>query len=169
MTLPNNTVIPLPVEKTASAVIEAFDIEISRILDDKERNLILDFILGCYYSNDLFTFFTPLNLKKTTNEIFENEKLRAFIMNLSERVSFLLAVEDVQVDSVIKSLSKNICINKPNPELSTLINKEVAASIFSNEETIEKLFISNFWILVLYITIVLFQQTKSYVGMHNRS
>ena len=124
-------------------------------------------------NQNFFTFFNSANLERLAQEVLENETIRNFVMNVTERVSLHLNfMEPSLVTSFEGNMMRALIRNKPNPETgSSLINKEVISAIYVDGETVKTYIADSFWLIVLYVILmnchssyVYQEQLKSIVG-----
>lgn len=150
------------------AVVESFDVEISKLKNNENMLLnVVESITGFYYAKDLHTFFILANLDKTVKDIYLSAILRDFILNLTDRVSFKMALSDISNDSLINAIVESVCRNKVNPRISnnSLINVELNESLYVSPEALTALLQDNFWLMVLFILIIFFQKTQVYESL----
>jgi hypothetical protein len=74
-------------------IIALLDRELMRVLpsgrDDKEH--VMDFLYQWYYGNRLYQLLMPDSLLRTTEQIFQDEILRDFVLNLTKQVQINLS------------------------------------------------------------------------------
>lgn len=150
-----------------TAVVTSFDVEFSRIIDNAKRDIVLKHFTSLYYSVDYSSFFVAVSMNETSILFFQNDVLRRFILNLSERVCLELTNSDItQNDLLTNTLTTAITKGKPNPEKNfSLMNKEIVESLYLNPDTLKKALDDNMWLCVLYITLMYYQQTTVYQAM----
>lgn len=156
------------IDKVTEIVILAFEAEISRAANGANQRQLLSKVTQWHYDKDFFTFFTGQAITDLAEEIFAFANTRAFILNITERVSLQLSSSDLQYDErFIGTFAKAIARNKVPYDDSgkSLINKEVQQSIETSEDVISTLLRSNLWLFVTYILIMNLHLSNVYVEL----
>ena len=156
-------------EKAVSVVCTSFDIEITKLhLRPEVQMLIGDNFTNWYYQEDLHTFFVLGNLFNTSDYIQRTPVLMDFILNLTDRTSIQLAMVDIDRLALISEVVLAVCYTKVNPVETnkSLLIKEVNDGLYINPEALTILLKENFWLLVLYLLTVFFQQTQYYAQLN---
>lgn len=160
----------LKLHPVVELITDAFDYEYVRIMlkskmnDSKEGERINTWIYDLYLKIDFFTFFTDQSLQKVVEEVFLDEYVRQFVLNVAERVTLgfdFLTGESVEAfrDNVVKSLIRT----RPNPESNnSLLSPEIISSIYIEGEVLKVLLADNFWMIVLYVLLCNFHHTNVY-------
>lgn len=139
--------------------VEAFNQELLRVYNSGADE-VKSFILRRNSDTSFYTFFTEQALENLVNEVLESVNIRDFVMNLTERVVFNLACEDLDFNDVAKTLSKAISLNKPIHDVHVIVVREIVESVTVGKDTLNLLFTKNSWVLVLYILLMNFHQTE---------
>lgn len=142
-------------------VIISVDVELSRLIVEKELTEALDYLIRLFLEKDYFSYFSLQSSAKTIEEIFERPVIRDYVLNLTERVSMTIAFDEIQQNALIKTVVRAVTRNKVQSE-NTLIIKEVAESIYVNPEVLTILLKDNFWLIVLYLVSLYFYQSEAY-------
>jgi hypothetical protein len=147
--------------------VSAVDIEVYRIYNEKELSVVSDALFALYRDTNYFNFFTLQALKRLTEETFDNEHYRDFILNVTERISSMLPYSEKDEDRLIRTIVRGICRNKSESS-NSLIVKDVNDSIYVNPEVLETCLKANFWLIVVYIISIHFHKTEIYtISMKN--
>jgi hypothetical protein len=154
--------------KISSTVISSFDTELDRLLTNDDTVRVSEFFTQMYYSVDLYTFFVAVRLKKTTEDIFDNDHIRKFVFNLVDRVNVSLPGNDLCLDErFIKTLASAIVKSRVKglDNQVSLINKEVLATLYIDESTLITLLKDNQWLAILYFMLVNFNKTVLFAAL----
>lgn len=144
-------------------IVQGFDIELARIIDEKSQLKIVDNYIRLYHDSSYFTFFTLQNLKTLSLALFTDEIQRSFILNLTDRVSMGMITKELNYDErFLTSIVRGICNSKKEfSELKlSLMNEEVATAISVNPDMIRLVLIDNMWLTVIYLLLINFQQSS---------
>lgn len=144
-----------------NTVIESTDIEITRIKEEKELQLILEELFKLYHNTNYFTFFVLKRLTELTSEIFDNAVFRDFLFNLVDRVSISLPFNDTDEKRLTETVARGICRNKTDSEQSLVI-KEIKDSVYVNKATLISCLENNFWLVIVYLLSIHFHKTTAY-------
>lgn len=129
--------------------------------DDKKDNETSDFFmlkyaqiesffLNFHLRYDTFSFFNSYNLLQLTADVFDGSEVTKFILSLSDNVSVKMAVEGLEIDSLIDETVKGVLATKRSIDIS-LISEEMKNIINVDEEKLRSLFVANVWLLFLYL------------------
>ena len=143
----------------------AFDIEVTKLhLRPEAQVLIADSFTNWYYQEDVYSFFILGNLHAQADYIMRTPVLRDFVLNVTDRASLQLVMFDVDREGLIKEIVSSVCYTKINPvdANKSLLIKEINEGLYINPEALTVLLKENFWILVLFLLTVFFQQTLYY-------
>lgn len=144
----------------AEDVIVSFESELSRLLirNQVTSQTILQTILEWHYDQPLYTMFTSSAVKNYTDLIFTDDKLRDFIMNVTERTSFKWSSSDLSYDDVfLNTYAEAICRNKtfnPGSKNDCLIDEATQATISATTDTVRKMLAANMWYFVLFMILM---------------
>lgn len=155
--------------KISSIVISSFDTELNRYLVNDETVRVSEFFSQMYFGVDLYTFFVAVRLKKTTEDIFDNDYIRRFVLNLVDRVNINLSGSDLCLDDkFIKTLASSVTRSrvKGDDNQVSLINKEVLATLYVNESILISLLKDNLWLAILYVMLVNFNKTVLFEALN---
>lgn len=92
----------------------------------KETEEVKALIADCAIMNPV-AFVKQSNLMAYNERIFSNPGLRDFVLDLTFRFFALSGESDTFIESLCKNLSDGICVDGPNPTLTTL--PEAVASV----------------------------------------
>ena len=156
-------------QKVIRIVIESFDTELVRLSmynNDHSKHAIsktLDF----YCNKDIFSFFTLLNLKEITEDIFTDAIYRDFLLNVTDRVNLSLSLEEFNNDWVINTIVQGLSNNRVDPQSTndSLMNIEAQQSIYVNPEVLRHVLKHNCWVVMLFLVLVFFQNSQVYAGI----
>lgn len=152
-------------QATIEIVTDAFDIEITKIANENIVLSLIDTFESYYKSKDLYTFFIPINLKLLTEDIFTSPNFRDLVLNITDRVSLNL-ISSIDNTRLLNSIVKAVCINKVRPETeSSLMSRELNESLYIKPDVLKELLSNNYWLMVFFILITYFYQTKVYKGL----
>jgi hypothetical protein len=152
-------------KQTIEVISSAFDIEITKLhLRPEAQMLIADSFTNWYYQEDLYSFFILGNLHAQTDYIMRTPTLRDFVLNVTDRVSIQLVMFDIDREVLLKEVVLAVCSTKVNPveANNSLLIKEINEGLYVNPGALTSLLKENFWILVLFLLTVFFQQTLYY-------
>lgn len=150
-----------------AAIVGSFDTELSRLATTNESAKVLNAFVNYYYRRDIHSFFVLQNITTLTQEVCEDTALRSFILNLSDRVSFLLSTQDANFkEGFVNTFIESIVINRPSPSgADSLINKEVVQTLYVSPEPLRKMVVNNLWLLIVYVLLMFFYQTQTFVAL----
>ena len=141
--------------------VQAVDIEVGRIYNEKELGVVSDALFSLYRDTNYFNFFTLQSLKRLTEETYDSEYYRDFVLNVVDRISSSITYDEKDEDRLIKTVVRSICRNKID-STNSLIVKDVNDSIYVNPEVLETCLKANFWLIVLYFISIHFHKTEIY-------
>lgn len=149
-------------EFVVNTIVESVDIEVTRIkANEKELGVVADHLFSLYRDTNYFNFFTLGHLKYLTEDVFDNEHFRDFMLNLTDRVNASLPYNDKDEDRLIKTVVRSVCRNKTDTD-DSLIIREVRDSIYVNPEVLYTCLKANFWLIVIYLLSIHFNKTEVY-------
>lgn len=134
-------------------IIESVNIELSRLINEKERIIVSDYLIRLYSETQLFVFFIPRSLELFSDYIQENAAIRDFILNLTCRVITTMTYNQNDHERLIKTIVNSINQSQPKNDQYSLLVKEINDSISINAEIVKDLLINNSWILIMYLLI----------------
>lgn len=147
-------------------VINAYNIELIRAQKENHTKDILQRTMGWYIDTNLYAFFTSQSIENFSDLIFANEALQSFVLNLTDRATFLWFTKDLTFDEdLVRQFAKTVILNKraqSGDMTYGLLPVHVKSSIAANEDTIVAMFIHNPWLFVCYILIVNFHETEAF-------
>lgn len=169
----NKTDPNLSIERTDHLIkllAEAFDTEFARLPNEEVAIRLANTFDALYRTTNFHTFFVMVNLKNITETIFGDEILRAFLLNLTDRFSFLLDASSISVEKeLIPTLVTAITRNKKPPnDDNSLIIKEINAGLYIEEEVLTNILEHNFWIVVFYLLIMFYSRTNTYAVVNKK-
>lgn len=133
-------------------VIKIFDAELSRPRSLKEAEVLKSFFLSLYFEQRLYTLFIPRHLIDLSESVFTESCVRDLVLNLTDRVSVLLAVEDFDLDAVAETITQGVCFNKTAvDDRYSLINSDLRMSFEVKYEDVKGYLVNNFWLTCLVI------------------
>jgi hypothetical protein len=152
------------------SIIAAFDIEMIRTAVSNERlNLIMSTFTEYYYSRDLHTFFVLENIRSLTENTMKSTTIRDFTLSFTDRASILLSTKSIDEDKLRGTVVQAICRNRVDVGTSnvSLLVPDLNDSFFIRDTLLNDLLKDNFWLLVVYLVIVYFQQTSAFKQILN--
>lgn len=151
-----------------NAVVNSFDDEMSRLLPNEPTTRVTEYFAGLYHSVNLHSFFVPLCFKKLSEDIFSNELLRGFVLNLNDRVCVNIAGHDLSLDErFYETLAIALTRNKVKVDgvNFSAINREVLSSLYIGKEALLPFMKDNSWIVIIYVLLVNFKKTNVYKAL----
>ena len=149
--------------EAVEAIIAAFDIEMIRTAISNERMaLIIGTFTEYYYSRDLHTFFVLENLRSLTENTMKSTTVRDFTLSFTDRASLLLSAKSIDGDKLRGSVVQAVCRNRVDVGTNnvSLLVPDLNDNFFVRDNLLNDLLKDNFWLLVVYLVIVYFQQTS---------
>jgi len=150
-----------------NSLIESFDIEIAKLeLFDSGKDsslVVIEYIMNLC-SEDHYKFFIMQSINDKVESVFTNAAIRDFVLNLTDRFSFLISCKDYYLtDELINSITASVTLNKPRPDSDlSLINDELLETLYMPSATIRELLKDNFWLITLYLLVMVYTKTNLY-------
>lgn len=158
-------------EQITIDVIRSFDIELARLTLESRMQETLEWAISFYTNRDIFSFFNLQNLLNLADEVFMNDKRRAFVLNLTERSMMTWCTTELQYDSkFVNTLVKWISYNKVSwsPSRNSFINKEVQEAIQVNPDVLRSHLLDNPWVTILFLLFVNFNRSSVYQELQRK-
>lgn len=114
----------------------------------------------------LYSLFVLSVLKEIESEIFTNKDIRDFILNVTDRISIMLSVTDVDIDRLIESIVEGMARNRPADidNSHSIVNHKVQAQIKIEPAALRDLLKDNFWLVCLVVYYLFGSTSKSIVS-----
>lgn len=154
------------------AIVNSFDDEMSRLISDELTKRVAEYFVGIYHNVNLHSFFVPMCFKKLSEDIFTNELLRGFVLNLNDRVCVNIAGGDLSLnekfyDTLASALTKNKV--KTDTSHFSMINPEVLSSLYIGKDALLPFMKDNSWLVIIYVLLVNFKKTNIYKALLTES
>ena len=143
----------------------AINTTLSIITKEKQREKVATFLLEVMMG-DLYSFFTAPRLQKLAEEIFTDDAIRSFVLNVTERANLGICCIALNAnEKLLELLVTSVRINKPSNKVwgedIILMNTEVTDSLFVYENQLQKLLLANYWLVILYLAALNFRLSDS--------
>lgn len=163
------------------ATISALDAEYTRssmklVIDgsnEEQHRRITAWLIDKYLNFKASTYFTMQSMGELTNFIFEDEGIRDFVLNVTERACVAAGTlkggkDDGEgvVESFIAGFILSVESNHSNPNSEAMMAPgPVAASLHIEKEIIEIAVNQNKWLLVLFSVFMFIEQSEMFQGV----
>lgn len=160
----------LPQKRTMSQIsdiatlfVSAFDTEVLKLRVDSTRHHVLNGVVELYLNKQLHQFFIQRNLAVLVDEIFGNVLLRDFILNVSTKLSLLMAMDSLDEDSVILRITEGVSRESLVSNDSQSLTSELLKGAMSvSEHQIRQLLNNNFWLLTVLFIVMFLESTSTW-------
>lgn len=146
-----------------------FDNEIMKLIDKKDHEVISRFFYEFYLCDQLHCMLLNRRLSEIVEMVFNNISIRDFILNLTDKIAILLSVNEIDEELIIGTLVNGLCINKEKTLINntvsnslSLIPEQLKQAIYLDGEELVNLFKSNYWLVVLVLVHIFFNETETF-------
>lgn len=154
---------PGELNEAIEAIVAAFDIEMIRAaISNEKMALIITTFTEYYYDRDLHSFFILENIRTLTESIQRTPIIRDFTLSFVDRASIFLSTKSINEDQLRATVTQAVCRNRVDVGTShvSLLSPDLNESFFTRSTLLNELLKDNFWLLIVYLVIVYFQQTS---------
>jgi hypothetical protein len=162
----NNT--PLAASPTFAELgeltVALMDREIDRQLGKDAKETVVGFLYRWYYTTRLYTVLMPDNLLSTTEQIFQNEILRDFVLNLTKQVQVNVTDWDDVIPMLTDALLRSLFLN-PYTEVeenSCLIPLPIQEQLRLEPTYCKSILEQNTWLVVLLMVYLFFHLSDAF-------
>jgi hypothetical protein len=143
--------------------VNCLDTEIDRlILADKDKS-VMEYLLEFYITERLYRMLLPADIVKITNELFAHVDARDFILELTDRVSISMSIEDMAVQRLITTISHGLKNTHRVDGMLSIMPVPIGQSIaISKEVDLDSLLYDNLWIVTLVLVLMWFNFSKHF-------
>ena len=133
--------------------IEQLDTLLDQAVFTKTYPVILSYITEVYLVERIHRFFIPANLVRITQDLFENEVVRDFFLELSDRLSLLLMLSDFSLPVALSSFCDALMYTHQSDCDNVLVPKPIAIAIeITDSSELLELLRDNLWLVCLLLT-----------------
>lgn len=161
---------PGELNDSIEAIVTAFDVEMVRTsISNEKTSLIIATFTEYYYDRDLHSFFILENIRTLTENIQRTPIVRDFTLSFVDRASLILSTKSINEDQLRATVTHAVCRNRidvSNANVS-LLSTDLNESFYTRSNLLNELLKDNFWLLVVYLVIVYFQQTSVFKQVLN--
>lgn len=135
-----------------------FKIELSRLTarNPDHAKRVVEFVMTLYMER-LSTFFALSVIQDRVETINMNPMIRDFVLDLSEKFSFILTNSDLEGgEKLLFTVVESIKRNHQKRNDITLLNPSTADTLSFDDGVLRELLENNFWLLTLYLLVLYF-------------
>jgi len=135
-----------------------FQLELSRLSgkNPEHARRVLEFVITLYMEQ-ISTFFTLSVIKDRAESINANSVIRDFVLDLSDKFSFMLTnAELVGGSKLLFTIVESVKRNHGEKTDFTLLHPSLVESLQLDEKVLIDLLNDNFWLLTLYLLVLYF-------------
>lgn len=156
----------LEMEEVVGIIADSVQCTMDVMLSSTKQDKVTAFLLGLF-TGDLYSFFTLPRLKKLADDVLEDDVIRGFVLNLTERASLrLTAISGIIRTNISRTIASAVTDNKRPHVAGTaqLINVEVSDTLYTGEDELVTLLEDNYWVSILYIMTAYCSASKIFDG-----
>lgn len=117
------------------------------------------------YSNyNSYARYTPICMNVIIQELSSNNELVGLFLNIAHEVGIIFSTDEQLIKRLIDTLKSGYSLITPNPsdDITSLITKQMLASLHINGSVLDKLFKDNFLYLVIVLIFSYFDESDFY-------
>lgn len=143
--------------------VNCLDTEIDRlILADRDKP-VMEYMIEFYIKERLYRMLLPADIVKITNELFNHIEARDFILELTDRLSISMAVEDMNVKQLIDSICKGLKNTHRDNAMLSMIPIPISQSIaIKSDAELDSVLYDNLWVVTLMMFLLWFNFSKHF-------
>lgn len=150
--------------------ISSFDSELVRLTKTESVAInVIEKITNIALTINPYGFFNAIIIKDITEKILEDKDFLQFLFNVTIKTKTTLSLNDVSEQDVINLLKESICNSVGNKSKESLLPRQIAQFTSVDEDFYTEVSSNNFWLIVLFVVVLFFQDTSIWSTLDNPS
>lgn len=143
--------------------INCLDTEIDRLILSDHDKAVMEHMVEFYIKERLYRMLLPADIVKITNELFNHIEARDFILELTDRLSISMAVDDINVKQLIDTICKGLKNTHRDNAMLNLIPVPISQAItIKSDIDLDSVLYDNLWVVTLVLFLMWFNFSKHF-------